>query len=111
VLVSFREKAVSSLAMLAVHPDPDVARPAAAAIGLLGPAGAPAVPSLVRALLHDNPFVPPHAANSLGMIGPAAIDAVPELRRIADDHLAGAHEAERAIQRIDVRSPPAVRGG
>jgi HEAT repeat protein len=93
------ETAIAALAELAGDPNPEVARPAASALGTIGPRAASAVPALIRALKHPDPFVPPHAANSLGLIGSG--DAMAALRELAADAGApGSHEAGRALELI-----------
>jgi HEAT repeat protein len=109
VLSSFKGHAVSSLAELVMDPNSDVARPAAVALGRLGPAAVSAVPALIRALDHPDRFVPPHAATSLGLIGPVAGDAIPELESVVARGGPGAKDAEWALNAIKGRGDFAPR--
>jgi len=61
--------------------DPRDRRDAASALGIIGPAAAPAIPALVEALKDNgaDPSVRQSAAFALGNIGPAAAPAIPAL--------------------------------
>lgn len=66
-------------------------RDAARALGLFGPAAAPAVPELVAALQSGSAVVRKEAAVALGRIGPAASAAIPALEALQDGSLVGGH--------------------
>jgi HEAT repeat protein len=66
--------------------DVDVRRPAAFALGSIGPAAADAVPALAEALKDQDEDVRIYAAAALRWIGPAAADAVPALIETLKDN-------------------------
>jgi len=110
--VPFSGEATAALIDALRHPDPDVPRAAARALGQIGPAtipalrealgdpsdqvgrsavealgwiGPPAIPALVDALKNDNPVARATAARDLGRLGPQAQEARPALIEAVDD--------------------------
>src|SRR5262249_4273488 len=78
-------RAVPALAQALSHPDKQVRREAAWALGRLGPPAEPAVPALAQALKDKDLRVAQGAARSLGMIGPGAAPAILALMSVLDD--------------------------
>jgi HEAT repeat protein len=95
--------------------------PAAVALGVLGPAAAPAVPALGHAIRDRDPRVSAAAIEALRVVGPAGLQVVVEAMRTNDvtllHHLAaavartGPAAAEWAPQLVEVllAAPPACR--